>query len=147
PPWHPIVSDGRTVRFATESGGLDEPGAAWGPTRVVYLQHGSDPVVFFDPSLAWTTPAWLQDGQRAPDVSGRMTWFPLVTMWQTLLDLPAAESVPDGYGHRYSVRANLQCWVALTRPDGWGDAKAERLVRLIERLDADHRSLIEQLGD
>lgn len=146
-PWHPVVSGGRTVRFATEDGGLDEPAGPWGPTRVIYLQHGSDPVVFFDPSLAWSKPAWLQDGQRAPDVSNRMTWVPLVTMWQTLLDLPAAESVPDGYGHVYSVRANLQCWVALTEPEEWSDAKTNQLVELIERLDAEHRTFIEQFGD
>jgi uncharacterized membrane protein len=147
PPWQPIVSEGRTVRFATEDGGLDDPNAPWGPTRVVYLQHGSDPVVFFDPSLAWTRPAWLEDGQRAPDVSGRMTWFPVVTMWQTLLDLPGAESVPDGYGHLYSVRANLTCWVAITEPDGWTDAQTDELTALIETLHEEKKTVLEQLGD
>ena len=49
-------------------GFADTPGP-WGDTRVVYLQHGSDPVVFFSPSLAWGVPDWLLDGQRAPDVS------------------------------------------------------------------------------
>ena len=35
-------------------------------------------------------PSWLNEGERAPDVSERMTWFPLVTFWQVALDLPGA---------------------------------------------------------
>ena len=36
----------------------------WGQTWVVYLQHASDPVVFFSPSLFIEDPDWLLDGQR-----------------------------------------------------------------------------------
>ncbi len=147
PPWQPVVSDGRTVRFATEQGGLDTPAGPWGPTRLIYLQYGSDPVVFFDPNLAWTEPAWLKDGQRAPDVSDRMTWFPVVTMWQTLLDLLAAQSVPEGYGHVYSVRANLTSWAALTQPPGWSEAKTRVLGDFIETRLVEHKSLIDQLSE
>ncbi len=147
PPWLPVVSNGRTVRFTTEKNALGEPTAPWGPTRLAYLQHGSDPVVFFSPDLAWSKPDWLQPGQRAPDVSGRMTWFPLVTLWQTLLDLPAAESVPDGYGHLYSIRANLQSWAAVTNAPGWTQADTDRLTALMEERKATRKSLIDQLGD
>ena len=42
----------------------------WGPTRLVYLQHASDPIVFFSPSLAFSSPEWLKDGERGPDVVG-----------------------------------------------------------------------------
>ncbi len=146
-PWSPIVSNGQTVRFTTEINSLDDPSAAWGPTRLVYLQHGSDPVVFFSPDLAWNKPDWLQPGQRAPDVSGRMTWFPLVTLWQTLLDLPSAEGVPDGYGHLYSIRANLEAWVAVTQAPDWTPADSERLSVLMEEEQAAQKSLLEQLGD
>jgi len=146
-PWVPVVSGGHTVRFTTETNALDTPTAPWGPTRLVYLQHGSDPVVFFSPSLAWSKPAWLQPGQRAPDVSGRMTWFPLVTEWQTLLDLPAAESVPAGYGHVYSIRANLQAWAAVTQAPDWTSADTERLTALMEKRQAARKSLLDQWGD
>ena len=146
-PWSPIVSNGQTVRFTTEINSLDDPSAPWGPTRLVYLQHGSDPVVFFSPDLAWSKPDWLQPGQRAPDVSERMTWFPLVTLWQTLLDLPSAEGVPDGYGHLYSIRANLEAWAAVTEAPGWTSADTDRLSALMEQRQATKKSLLDKLGD
>ena len=142
-PWLPIVSEGRTVRFATEDGGLDAPTGPWGPTRLVYLQHGSDPVVFFSPNLAWSEPAWLHEGQRAPDVSTRMTWFPIVTMWQTLLDLPSAQSVPEGYGHLYSIHANLQAWANVTQAPGWTSADTDRLAAHLELRRDERASLLD----
>lgn len=110
----PVFNDGRTVRFADERGVSDANGPLWGSTRVVYLQHGSDPVVWFNQHLALEPPDWLRPDERAPDVSPTMSWYPLVTMWQVLLDLPAAGSVPEGYGHLYTVTANLRAWAAAT---------------------------------
>jgi uncharacterized membrane protein len=131
PEWRPVYADGRTVRFASEEGFADTPGP-WGPTRVVYLQHGSDPVVFFSPSLAWGAPDWLTDGQRPPDVSERMGWFPLVTFWQVALDLPGAGAVPDGFGHMYSKRANAEAWVAVVQPAGWTSERTDELTAILE---------------
>ena len=131
-PWQPIYGDGRTVRFTAEQNGLSKPSGPWGPTRLVYLQHASDPVVFFSPSLAFSAPEWLNPGERGPDVSGRMGWFPLVTFWQVALDLPGAGNVPDGFGHLYSKRANLESWVAVTQPKGWSTAKTNALATLLE---------------
>lgn len=128
----PVVDGGRTVHFTSEQGGWGQTTVQWGPTRLVYLQHGSDPVVFFSPSLAFTPPEWLQDGQRAPDVSPTMDWFPLVTLWQVALDLPGAGAVPDGYGHMYSKQANLRGWVAVTNPPGWSAAKSDALLKVWE---------------
>ena len=99
---------------------------------MVYLQHGSDPVVNFSPSLAWSVPDWLLDGQRPPDVPQRMGWFPLVTMWQVALDLPSAGNVPYGYGHMYTNRADLESSVELTQPEGWTAERTDALVTLLE---------------
>lgn len=131
PEWRPVYGAGRTVRFMSEEGFAETTGP-WGPTRLVYLQHGSDPVVFFSPSLAWSSPNWLEDGQRPPDVSERMGWFPLVTMWQVALDLPGAGAVPWGYGHMYSIAANTEGWVAVTDPEGWTPDRTAELVALLE---------------
>ena len=123
----PVYESGRTVRFSDEQRGLEPVTGAWGPTRVAYLQHASDPVVFFSSDLAFDRPAWLADGQRGPDVSPTMGWVPLVTMWQVLLDMPGAGNVPSGYGHMYSARANL---------DGLGRGhRAAQLVRRPGRAD------------
>ncbi|MDN4477343.1 alpha/beta-hydrolase family protein [Demequina sp. SYSU T00039] len=146
PQWLPTVSEGRTVRFTGEVDSLDAPTSTWGDTRIVYFQHGSDPVVFFTPTAFYREPEWMQ-GTRAPDVSSTMAWFPLVTGWQLLLDLPAAGSVPEGYGHMYSVTGNLQAWVGVTEPEGWTDADTDALAAHLEERVVEQRTLLEQLGD
>lgn len=128
----PVYGEGRTVRFTDQVDTAEAAAEDWGPTRLVYLQYGSDPIVFFSPGLAFAPPDWLKEGQRAPDVSERMSWFPLVTMWQVLLDLPGAGGVPHGYGHLYSVRDNVESWVAAVQPEGWTGADTDRLVAAIE---------------
>ncbi|MER7071305.1 alpha/beta-hydrolase family protein [Terrabacter sp. NPDC000476] len=133
PAYLPVYEKGRTVRFTAEQDGLGRGGATWGPTRLVYLQHASDPIVFFSPSMAFAEPEWLKDGQRGPDVSPRMGWFPVVTMWQVLLDLPGAGSIPMGYGHLYSATANLESWVAVTRPPDWTPERTATLASILEK--------------
>jgi uncharacterized membrane protein len=132
PPWQPIYQNGRTVRFRAEQPAPQEPDGAWGPTRLVYLQHASDPVVFFSPNLLFNSPAWLEPGELGPDVYPEMTWAPIVTMWQVAADLPAAGAVPDGFGHNYSRQANLESWVAMTQPSGWTDERTNALVALLD---------------
>ena len=127
PPWRPIVGAGGTVRFTAQQPVLEDLPGRWGPTRIAYLQHGSDPIVFFNGNLTFHSPDWLQDGQRAPDVSDRFTWAPLVTMWQVALDLPSAGSVPWGYGHLYPASENVYAWAAVTRPSGWDAAQLNTL--------------------
>jgi uncharacterized membrane protein len=115
----PVYQDGRTERFTGEVDSLGEPAATWDDTKVVYLQHASDPVVFFSWDLAFREPDWLKEGQRGPDVSDTFIWIPIVTMWQVALDLPAAGSVPEGFGHLYTVGANVAGWAGVTEPEGW----------------------------
>lgn len=129
----PVYEDGRTVRFADEEGALGGPSPGWGPTRLVYLQHASDPVVFFSTDLAFDRPDWLDDDQRGPDVSPTMDWFPVLTMWQVLLDLPSAGGVPDGYGHVYSARANLHAWAAVSQPPDWTPVREATIAAALER--------------
>ncbi|WP_234986676.1 alpha/beta-hydrolase family protein [Demequina sp. NBRC 110055] len=137
----PVFNSGRTVRFANERGIAPGNVADWGTTRLLYLQHGSDPVVWFNQHLAFEEPDWLRDGERAPDVSAEMAWYPLVTMWQVLLDMPAAGSVPEGFGHLYTVTANLWAWAAVTDTD-MADADLTALAtHLEERADAAEAAL------
>jgi uncharacterized membrane protein len=124
----PIYEEGRTVRFTGRENALDVPTGEWGQTRIVYLQHASDPVTFFSPSLAFRQPDWLRDGQRGPDVSDRMYWIPVVTMWQVAADVGAASLVPEGYGHLYGPPEYLNAWIGLLRPDAWDAADSDRLV-------------------
>jgi len=127
----PVYERGRTVRFTARRDALDAPTGTWGDTRIVYLQHASDPVSFFSTDLAFSRPDWLDPTQRGPDVSPEMTWFPVVTMWQVLLDLPVAGNVPSGFGHLYTSGEYLRSWVGVTEPDGWTDTDTTRLTAVL----------------
>ncbi|MEM8943722.1 MAG: alpha/beta-hydrolase family protein [Planctomycetota bacterium] len=126
PAWLPTFGDGSILRFTNQDNTLDEPDRRWGPIRCVYIQYASDPMVFFSPSLLWQRPEWLQ-GERGPDVSPYLDWYPIVTFLQIAFDLPMATSVPIGYGHNYSPENYIEGWVAVTAPEGWTSAEIKRL--------------------
>jgi uncharacterized membrane protein len=120
------------VRFASEGHPVDVHDGDWGPTRILYLQHSSDPVVWFSPDLLTESPDWLEDDERGPDIPDEFVWIPLVTMWQVLFDLPTAGSVPEGHGHLYTAEANASGWAAVTGAEGWTQEMSERVGRLVE---------------
>jgi uncharacterized membrane protein len=137
PPWLPTYDGGRTVRFTDEEDALDIADDAWGPTRVAYLQHASDPVVFFSPDLILRPPDWLSEGQRGPGLADGFVYVPLVTFWQMAFDLAGAGNVPVGWGHMYSPQANGASWAAVTQPDGWTGADTQALRGFLEDLPQD----------
>lgn len=128
----PVVDEGRAVRFAATPEDLAAPAARWELPRVVYLQHASDPVVWWTPRLALRRPEWLAE-PPGPDVLRQMRWFPLVTFWQLSADLVHATDVPPGHGHDYGTRV-LDGWLAVASPDGWDGDAVERLRERLERL-------------
>jgi uncharacterized membrane protein len=101
------------------------------PPRVVYMQNSSDPVVWWSPSLLWHRPAWLH-GQRGPDVTRDMHWYPGITFWQTTVDLVFANKAPIGHGHVYKS-STVDGWAALAPPPGWTVADTLRLRALLDR--------------
>ena len=78
--------------FVDQLDGLYVP---WESPRVVFAQHPSDPVVWFDPSLLWREPAWLQE-RVGHDVTPAMRWFPWITFWQIASDMPLSIAAPGG---------------------------------------------------
>jgi uncharacterized membrane protein len=126
----PVYKGGRTVRFTNDvAAGVAPTSAAWDGTRVLYLQHPSDPIVWWSPRLVWDRPDWLGE-PHGRDVLEAMTWIPLVTFWQVTVDLPLAAAVPDGHGHTYT-REFVDGWAAVLQPAGWTTDKAERLRDII----------------
>jgi len=125
----PRYDNGRTVRFSEAIEPADVARAAAGPTwvgtRVLFLQHPSDPVVWWSPDLLFGRPDWLTE-PRGRDRSDSMHWSPIVTFWQVSADLTNAEGVPGGHGHNYSNDI-LDGWVAVAPPDGWTSADTERI--------------------
>jgi uncharacterized membrane protein len=126
----PVYRDGRTVRFSTDVGaGAPPVGVAWEGTRMLFLQHPSDPVTWWSPSLLFSRPDWLAE-PRGRDVLPAMRWWPVLTFWQVTLDMPFSVDVPEGHGHRYT-RESVDAWALLMRPPGWTTADADRLRTLI----------------
>lgn len=132
PAWLPRLGDGSVVRFTAQKNSLDIPGAKWGPLRIVYLQYASDPVVFFDPLAWYRRPAWLV-GERGPDVSPDLRWYPIVTFLQLALDMAMATTAPIGYGHLYAPQHYIDAWVAVTQPEGWSPAEIGRLKEKLKK--------------
>ena len=131
PMWLPIYDKGQNVRFAAEPQNLGRPDEQWGQPRVVYLQHASDPIAWWNPDLLFSEPDWLSE-PRGYDVSPTMEWIPIVTFLQVSADMAVAIDVPDGHGHVY-IRDVADAWAAILQPPGWTDAKTEQLRPLMLR--------------
>lgn len=134
PVWLPTIDEGRLLRFTGKKNSID-PDQQWGPIRNVYLQHASDPMVWFSPDLAWTSPSWLRQ-PRGPDVSPYLRWYPIVTFLQVGFDIPMATSVPIGYGHNYAPEGYIHAWIAVTQPENWDSEKTKRLLAEFENRQA-----------
>ncbi|MBF6466243.1 alpha/beta hydrolase [Nocardia beijingensis] len=126
----PLYADGLVVRFATDSADLARPSSEWRPPRIAYLQHASDPIVWWSPDLIFSRPDWLSE-PRGSDVSSQMRWWPFVTFWQVAADLTNAQGVTDGHGHRYGSLV-LDGWAAIAAPPDWTAERAERIRAVVE---------------
>ena len=138
PEVQPRYDDGRTVRFAQASGAEEiatVAAAPWDGTRVLFLQHASDPVVWWSPELLFAKPDWLEE-PPGHDRSASMRWYPIVTFWQVSADMvgnvTSSESAPVGHGHNYGD-SQLDGWVAVAAPPGWTVADTDRIRRSLEQ--------------
>ncbi|WP_158607542.1 alpha/beta-hydrolase family protein [Flexivirga caeni] len=112
----PVIDNGANIRFAGNpqqitTDAYGRPLATWGYPRVLFMQHPSDPIVWWDPSLLYRQPAWTRE-RAGFDVDKDLSWYPLVTFWLTTVDLISANDTGGGHGHRY--RAELvNGWAAV----------------------------------
>jgi uncharacterized membrane protein len=129
PMWLPIYDKGENARFAARAANLGRPPDPWGEPRVVYLQHASDPIAWWNVDLLFSKPDWLRE-PRGYDLSPQMEWIPIVTFLQVSADMAVAVDVPDGHGHVY-VRDVANAWAAILQPPGWTPEKTEKLRPLL----------------
>jgi uncharacterized membrane protein len=134
PEWLPIYDNGRSARFVARPDNLDRPHTAWPRPRVVYLQHASDPIAWWNPNLLFRRPDWL-DEKRGYDVLPETEWIPVVTFLQVSADMAVAVDVPQGHGHVY-VADVANGWAAVLQPPGWTPEKTERLRPLLHASDS-----------
>lgn len=128
PEVEPRYDNGRTVRFSQATDAEDIAKIAeppWDGTRVLFLQHASDPIVWWSPDLVFSKPDWLIEPPGA-DRTSSMTWSPIITLWQVGADMTNASAVPAGHGHNYGD-AVLDGWAAVVPPDGWTSQDTERV--------------------
>ena len=130
PAWLPRFRDGSVVRFMNQTSGPLEGYGAWSDFRIVFLQYASDPITFFDPSIAWNEPDWMKP-PRGPDVSPDLRWYPLVTMLQLTADMVVG-TAPSGFGHEFAPADYIEAWLALAEPEGWTPGELERLRKVFE---------------
>jgi uncharacterized membrane protein len=113
----PVYHDGRIVRFtANPSVAIPPPGQPWEGSRILYMMHTSDPIVWWSPHLIFSPPDWISE-TRNTDVVTSMVWIPFVTFWQVTADLPFSTDVPAGHGHLYSSEY-VDAWNVVMKPPG-----------------------------
>ncbi|MGK9269808.1 alpha/beta-hydrolase family protein [Williamsia muralis] len=136
PEWLPVYEEGETVRFGARAPeDLAHPGTVWDRPRMIYLQHPSDPIVWWSPELILQKPDWLKE-ERGYDVLDSTTWFPFVTFLQVAADMAVSTGVPDGHGHRYVVDI-ADAWSAILSPEGWTAEDTNRLRTVLAGKGAD----------
>jgi uncharacterized membrane protein len=117
PEVQPVYQDGRIVRFANDPGtGIPPAGQPWEGSRVLYMMHPSDPIIWWSPHPIFSEPDWIGE-PPGKDVLEGMFWMPFVTFWQVSADLPFATGVPGGHGHKYTAEY-VDGWNAVMRPAG-----------------------------
>ena len=138
PEVQPRYDNGRIVRFAQASSSAEIAAVAapaWGRTRVLYLQHASDPVVWWSPELFVREPDWLKEPPGF-DRSPAMRWYPIVTFFQVTADMAGnvtdSTGAPPGHGHKYGD-TQLDGWVAVAAPPGWTPFDTDRIRRALDQ--------------
>ncbi|WP_018602170.1 alpha/beta-hydrolase family protein [Mycobacterium sp. 155] len=128
PAVRPRYDNGRTVRFseAVDPGEIAADTAGpWEGTRVLFLQHPSDPIVWWSTDLLFSRPDWLVE-PPGRDRTESMRWYPIITFWQVAADMTNASGVPAGHGHNYG-ESMLDGWAAVAPPAGWTPHDTDRI--------------------
>jgi uncharacterized membrane protein len=131
PEIQPVYQDGRIVRFASDaSTDIPPDGQPWTGSRVLYMMHPSDPIVWWSPHLIFSRPDWTGEEIHGSDVLRGIFWLPFVTFWQVTADLPFATGVPAGHGHKYTSEY-VDGWNTVLQPAGVTSGELASLRKII----------------
>ncbi|MGV0812357.1 alpha/beta hydrolase [Mycolicibacterium boenickei] len=137
PQVRPRYDNGRTVRFSEAADAAEiahDAAPPWEGTRVLFLQHPSDPIIWWSTDLLFSEPDWLVE-PPGTDRTASMRWYPIITFWQVAADITNASSVPAGHGHNYGESV-LDGWAAVAAPPGWTPEDTERIRVALEKTTA-----------
>jgi uncharacterized membrane protein len=132
PEVQPVYKVGQIVRFSNDPGtGIPPSGQPWDGSRVLYMMHPSDPIVWWSPHLIFSPPDWISE-TAGKDVLNAMVWIPFVTFWQVTADLPFSTGVPPGHGHTYTAEY-VDGWNTVLQPAGFTSEDLTSLKKIITR--------------
>jgi uncharacterized membrane protein len=121
PVWKPVDDRGALARVAGSDADLTDPSLTWQTdNQIVYLVHGTDPIV----ALTADHAAWLDP--RPATVSPATTAWPIVSGWQALADMINATGAPPGNGHRYDA-TTVTAWAQILGPPTLPAAEIEAI--------------------
>lgn len=126
PQVRPVVGDGETFVFANRVADVEGRDA-----HSVFLQHGDDPIVWWDWDTLADEPDWLEEPLDA-SVNPAIRWTPVTTFLQLAVDMAVSNDFDEDHGHKYGTQP-LSAWYAVVRPPGWDPA---RVAELRQRLSA-----------
>src|SRR5699024_2935320 len=133
PEVRPVYGTGRHIRIVARPEHLEQAPAGfayshWAHPRIVYAQHASDPVVWWDPTVLLRRPDWLRE-PRGEGVASGVRFRPFATFWQLTADMPRSVELPGGHGHSYHGET-VHYWNAVLGT-GLSAAQCDEIARAI----------------
>lgn len=125
----PVYQGGKNLRFIATNPEITADQRGWEESRILYMQHASDPVVWWSLNLLFSRPDWLSETPGF-DRTAEMYWIPVVTFLQVSVDQFFATTVPNGHGHNYA-NTMVAGWDAVLRDTPWTDAQLDELQEII----------------
>jgi len=129
PAWRAVYDGGDNVRFIDRAADVATQ-SSWEGPHVLYLQHPSDAVGWWNVKTLVVRPDWTR-GEKPYDLPDSVGWFPLVTWVQVTFDLFRGFAAGPGYGHDYDPDV-AAAWTAVSSPPDWTAEDTTRLSSLME---------------
>lgn len=126
----PVLADHPEVLFANRADDLT------GRPEAVFLQQADDAVVWWEWSVLWSRPDWLEE-PLDESVNPAMEWYPMSTFLNLAIDMAVSTTFDEEQGHMYGTQPT-RAWWSMLRPEGWRPADVERVV--------DRMATIERFG-
>jgi uncharacterized membrane protein len=131
--WLPRFGDGSFIRVTGRENTLTDQGSSWGPMRIVYIVYPSDAISYFEETMWYRMPEWLDPFNISPAAT-HMNWFPLVTIWQVAVDMVLVGETTPGHGHNYEPESYINAWVAVSDPENADPTYIERLGKHLKEI-------------
>ncbi len=121
----PIYENGKVAVFASDREDILENDSKTERPRVLFQQHASDGVVWWNPDLLLHKPDWVSE-PPGKGVIDKIFWIPFVSFFQITVDQAVAGGAPDGFGHNYRDTL-VYAWASVVPPEGWTNEKSDEL--------------------